>query len=202
MKKSKIVDGKRLWYLANGSLVKRSQLPGRQEQRRKTYLANKEKENAQFKKWYSSPENRARKSETGRQWRIKNKERKQRMDLAYVNSERGFLMGLWNSIKKRPTNLTKKSFFKLAESHKKRMKGWRSEYSGDQMTMQRSIGLNGEKKRIRWTNVSVDRIDNHRPYSYDNIIFCTWKENNEKGAMPIKLMHRVLEIIEERKNET
>ena len=199
--KSKVVNGKRLWYLANGSLVKRSQHPNHMEKRKQRYFAGKEKENAQFKKWYADPKNRKRKLESGRLWRLRNKDRKRRTDLAYVNSEHGYLMGLWNSIKKRHTNLTKEQFFKIAFTHKEKMKGWRSGYSGEQMTMQRSIGLDGEKKRTRWTNVSVDRLDNHRLYSYDNIIFCTWKENAEKGAMPIKLMHRVLDIIEERKHE-
>ena len=45
--KSKVVNGKRLWYLANGSLVKRSQTPDHIEKRKQRYLAGKEKENAQ-----------------------------------------------------------------------------------------------------------------------------------------------------------
>ena len=63
--KSKVVNGKRLWYLANGSLVKRSQHPNHMEKRKQRYLAGKEKENAQFKKWYADPKNRKRKLETG-----------------------------------------------------------------------------------------------------------------------------------------
>ena len=112
-------------------------------------------------------------------------------------------MGLWNGIKKHHTNLTKEQFFKLAYAHKEKMGGWRSGYNGEQMTMQRLGSLNGKKQQKPCPmNVSVDRLDNSRIYSYDNIIFCTWKENNHKGAMSIKLMRQVLDIIEERKNET
>ena len=28
---------------------------------------------------------------------------------------------------------------------------------------------------------SIDRLDDYKPYSFDNIQFLTWKENNEKG---------------------
>ena len=154
-----------------------------------------------------------------REWKIKNKERMEKHNWNYANSEHGYLMGLWHVLNrgnrqaknpdyeyasprlKSPTNLTRDLFFKLAYDYKEKMGGWLSGYSGKPMTMDRSLGISGPKREIHYDNVSIDRLDNEKPYTYENIIFCTWKENNEKGAMPIKLMRRVLEIIEERKNE-
>ena len=164
---------------------------------------NKIKKSAQFKAWYYKPENRLNNGVRGKRWRAANPEKVTKVALAYANSEWGYLMGLWNGIKKHHTNLTKEQFFKLAYAHKEKMGGWRSGYNGEQMTMQRLGSLNGKKQQKPCPmNVSVDRLDNSRIYSYDNIIFCTWKENNHKGAMSIKLMRQVLNIIEERKNET
>ena len=162
---------------------------------------NNKKESARFKAWYYKPENRLNNGVRGKRWKAANPEKVTKVALAYANSEWGYLTGLWNTIKKRHTNLTKEQFFKLAYAHKEKMGGWRSGYSGKQMTMQRFGSLNKNNKKEPM-NVSVDRLDNSRIHSSDNIIFCTWEENNHKGAMSIKLMRQVLDIIEERKNET
>jgi len=202
--KSKIVNGERLYYLANGSLVKRSQHPYAMEQRKKRYHANKEEERANYKEWYYNPKNHEKARAKQHTWRVQNKEKKRKMDLAYVNSERGYIMGLWHGIKKVRrgvlTNLTREIFFKFCYDHKEKMGGWLSTYSGHQMTMQRSIGLekkkDGEKRKTRPTNMSVDRLDNSKIYMLDNIVLCTWSENRQKGDMSINLMRRVLELVD------
>jgi hypothetical protein len=57
-------------------------------------------------------------------------------------------------------------------------------YSGELMTHQRS-DMN-DPLRNQSTNISVDRIDPEKPYTLDNIIFCTVKFNNKKGSIGYK----------------
>ena len=163
-------------------------------------------------------EKRRRWRKSSREWKKRNADQVRRKNFTYANSEHGYLMGVWHALnrgnrqaanpdrkyaKKKTvrTNLTRDLFFKLAYDYKERMGGWISGYTGKPMTMKRAMGISGPKRHIHYDNLSVDRLDNEKPYTYENIIFCTWQENNDKGAMPIKLMRRVLEIIEERKNE-
>ena len=193
--KSKLVNGERLYYLANGSLVKRSQTPHYKDIRKKRYAETKEESCARARAWYRIPANRERARLRHKLWREENIERRNKIDLAYVNSERGYIMGLWQKIKPK-SNMTREIFFKFCYDHRDKMNGWLSKYSGQQMTMQRSIGLQGAKRRIRPTNMSVDRVDNKRLYMLGNMVLCTWEENNQKGAMSIKLMRRVLEIVD------
>ena len=44
------------------------------------------------------------------------------------------------------------------------------------------------------TNLSCDRIDNLKPYTKDNITFCTFKFNNTKGEMDINNIKQVLQF--------
>ena len=194
--KSKTINGKCFVYLANGDLVPRSQHPDRIAYRRKRYLENKQKENENFRRWYQK--NREKTLAQKKIYRINNPEKIKQKNLAYINSERGYLMGLWHGINKKQnrhkTNLTKEIFFKFCYDHKEKMGGWFSGYFNQQMTMQRSVGRVSRKRVL--SNMSIDRIDNSKQYQIGNLILCTWKENNDKGAMSIKLMRRVLEIVD------
>lgn len=44
------------------------------------------------------------------------------------------------------------------------------------------------------TNLSCDRIDNTKPYTKDNITFCTFRFNNTKGEMDINNIKLVLQF--------
>jgi hypothetical protein len=44
------------------------------------------------------------------------------------------------------------------------------------------------------TNLSCDRINNLKPYTKDNITFCTFKFNNTKGEMDINNIKQVLQF--------
>ena len=53
-------------------------------------------------------------------------------------------------------------------------------------------------KRINIKNLSFDRLDNDKPYSVDNIIFCCKDCNLRKNQISIKMIKRLYEIITER----
>jgi hypothetical protein len=54
-------------------------------------------------------------------------------------------------------------------------------YTGELMTHYRS-NLK-DPLRNQSCNISVDRLDPEKPYTLDNIIFCTVKFNNKKGSI-------------------
>ncbi|MEY3811493.1 MAG: hypothetical protein RIT11_575 [Pseudomonadota bacterium] len=47
-------------------------------------------------------------------------------------------------------------------------------------------------------NFSVDRFDNDKTYSIDNIVFCCTNCNSSKNRISIKLIKRLNEIIKDR----
>lgn len=58
-------------------------------------------------------------------------------------------------------------------------------YTGETMTF-----IQGEGHI--YSNLSCDRIDNNKPYTKDNITFCTFRFNNRKGEMDINSIKLVL----------
>ena len=53
-------------------------------------------------------------------------------------------------------------------------------------------------KRINLKNLSIDRLDNSKPYNINNIIFCCQNCNISKSNVSIKLIKRLYEVITER----
>ena len=53
-------------------------------------------------------------------------------------------------------------------------------------------------KRKNLKNFSMDRLDNSKTYSIDNIIFCCQECNQSKKDISIKFIKRLNEIIKER----
>jgi hypothetical protein len=45
------------------------------------------------------------------------------------------------------------------------------------------------------SNLSCDRIDNNKPYTKENITFCTFRFNNRKGEMDINSIKLVLKYL-------
>jgi hypothetical protein len=60
-------------------------------------------------------------------------------------------------------------------------------------------GRNTKKLKRCSTNFSIDRLDNSKTYSIDNIVFCCSLCNASKNKISIKLIKRLHEIIIERK---
>ncbi len=143
-----------------------------------------------------------------------NKKMKPSWDQKYARSEKGFFMGMWNSLKKR---CNKNSYYhrnsnrkltinngirgrdhivELWEKQKKLLGGPYCIYTGIELTTTatRGNGFTGFTK----TNVSMDRIDPNLPYQEDNIVFCSWEFNDTKGAVSPEDCKKILKVYEER----
>ena len=142
-----------------------------------------------------------------------NKMKKPAWDEKYVGSEKGFFSQLWNTLKKR---CDKDSYYhrtqnrilqvnngirgrdhllELWERQKKLLGGPYCIYTGIELTTvrHRGKGFNGYTK----TNISMDRIDPNLPYQEDNIVFCSWKFNDTKGAVSPEDCKKILKVYEE-----
>ena len=131
----------------------------------------------------------------------------------YLNTESGFMVAKWCDISKKfnkaeklargenPRNssgsvhisklehtLTKEEFFQAWEEHKIKY-GMTCYYTGKPMKIRRKLAVKGAKKRHPTPPdlLSIDRFDSEIGYTKDNIVFCRWDVNNEKGSMSVCL---------------
>lgn len=131
-------------------------------------------------------------------WRQNNPEKQRLSEERYNNSERGWITNLFNSIRKKnftkdPTrarkislghyelHFTKQEFEDAWAAHKKKYGGMYCGYTGVLMTHKREKMY--DPLRNQSLNISVDRLDPEKPYTLDNIIFCTVQFNNKKGSI-------------------
>ena len=121
----------------------------------------------------------------------------------YFNTERGFMISLWNSIKKSSKKHKRINKFKdFDEFHnhwleQKARYGMKCPATGVEMTTIKGANKPGEFKRIM-TNISTDRILSTEGYSPENLIFTTWKYNNAKNNITPNMAKAFLRIVEER----
>ena len=125
----------------------------------------------------------------------------------YYSTERGFIMKLWNSIKRSSKKHERTNEFKDFDEFynhwlkQKATYGMRCPATGVEMT--NTIGTNkpGENKRIM-TNISPDRILSTGGYSLQNLIFTTWEYNNAKCNITPEMARGFLKIVKERYGDT
>jgi len=131
------------------------------------------------------------------------KECNRKVKAKYLSTEKGFMKAVYYQMgaRKDDTNtrgrfckveLTVEEFFQLWENHKKKY-GMICPYTGDVLEFKRN------SKGIRGSQVSVDRIDNTKEYSKENIVFCSSRANHMKGPITIEMMKKVLEIYDEKR---
>ena len=121
----------------------------------------------------------------------------------YYSTERGFIMKLWNSIKRSSKKHERTNEFKDFDEFynhwlkQKATYGMRCPATGVEMT--NTIGTNkpGENKRIM-TNISPDRILSTEGYSPQNLIFTTWAYNCAKCNITPEMARAFLRIVGER----
>ena len=124
-----------------------------------------------------------------------NKTRDRRKEnLAYRQSERGYLMQKWNSVKKSNKKCMIKSFDEFLECWEKQKEEY-GEYCPyyPHIKLTRILGK-GKKGRID-TNLSVDRLANSLPYTKDNIMFVSWRANDEKGDISPYLAEKIVDLL-------
>ena len=136
-----------------------------------------------------------------RELRRRNPEKYLKMAKEYQNNEGTWIKNLFSTIKKRTfqkdvtrrrkidlghydLHFTREQFIQAWENHKKKYGGMYCGYTGELMTHYRSDLR--DPLRNQSTNISVDRIDPEKPYTLNNIIFCTVKFNNKKGSIGYK----------------
>ena len=134
------------------------------------------------------------------EWKRKNKDRKRISGKKYNESERGYLVNLFNSMKKSCHYV--ESEFPDKESliqhwkEQKDISGWICPATGETMTTIQ-LSKNGEFIKNP-TNISKDRILCFEPYTKKNLMFTTWKYNNDKNATTPKMAKAILRITKER----
>ena len=184
------------------------------------YLKNKEEILIKRKKHYQDNREEALKKQ--KEYNLKNKEKinqRQKIYAAkyrennrevilikqniYYNTERGFMVKLWNSIKrssKKHKRINEFKNFNKFYNHwleQKAKYGMRCPATGVEMTNTISTNKPGEHKRIM-TNISTDRILSTKGYSPQNLIFTTWTYNSAKCNITPKMAKAFLRIVEER----
>ena len=121
----------------------------------------------------------------------------------YYNTERGFMISLWNSIKKSSIKYKRINKFKdFDEFHnhwleQKSRYGMKCPATGVEMTTTRGENKPGEYKTVM-TNISTDRILSTGGYSPKNLIFTTWKYNMAKNNITPNMAQAFLTIVKER----
>jgi len=187
------------------------------------YLKNREQILIKRKKYYQ--DNRERELKRQKEYNFKNKEknnkrqriysvqyRKDNKEIlsakinVYFNTERGFMMKLWNSIKTSSRNQKRINEFKnFDEFHnhwleQKSKYGMRCPATGVEMTTTMGINKPGEHKKII-TNISTDRILSAEGYSPKNLIFTTWAYNRAKCSITPEMATAFLKTVKERYGE-
>ncbi len=184
------------------------------------YQNNREKILVKRKKYYQ--DNREKTLKRQKEYNLKNREKinkRQRIysvtyrednkeillvkQNIYYNTERGFMVKLWNSIKKSSKKHKRINKFKDFDEfynhwlEQKARYGMKCPATGVEMTTTVGVNKPGEHKRIM-TNISTDRILSTEGYSPENLIFTTWKYNNAKNNITPNMAKAFLRIVEER----
>jgi hypothetical protein len=125
-----------------------------------------------------------------------NKKRRAEKQLEYSQTERGYFISLFNGIKKsKKINLFRDfdEFIGCWHKQQEEYGKYCPYYPHIEMTRIRGKGKPTE------TNISVDRLVNTLPYDKNNIMFISWKANNEKGNVSPYLAEKMLKFIENKK---
>ena len=121
----------------------------------------------------------------------------------YYNTERGFIIKLWNSIKRSSKKHERTNEFKNFDEFynhwlkQKTTYGMKCPATGVEMTNIVGTNKSGEHKRIM-TNISTDRILSTKGYSPQNLIFTTWAYNSAKCSITPEMAKAFLRIVGER----
>ena len=121
----------------------------------------------------------------------------------YYNTERGFMISLWNAIKtssRKHKRINKFKDFDEFHNHwleQKSRYGMKCPATGVEMTIIRGESKPGEHKTVM-TNISTDRILSTGDYSPENLIFTTWEYNMAKNNITPNMAQAFLKIVKER----
>jgi len=130
------------------------------------------------------------------EWRKKNKNYKNTANIKYYETEKGFFSQLFSTMKKSihydSTEFPGTDSLIEHWHRQKKNYGTKCPATGVEMTMIKGQG------RATPTNISKDRILCFKDYTKQNLIFTTWKFNNDKNATTPKMAKFILKITRER----
>jgi len=167
------------------------------EARREYYLKNKERIKEYDKEWYQK--NKERSIRQTLEWRKNNKEKYEEARKKRLNSEKGFMRVMWQSIKDSGKHNSFKDFDEFYNHwlEQKSRYGMKCPATGIEMTTNAVSNEKGKFRRCD-TNISKDRILSFMGYSRQNLIFTSWKYNRAKGDITPDMAKAFLDIVYER----
>ena len=137
----------------------------------------------------------------------------QKKNLEYLNTEGGFILALYQNVKKsrkkkqgRLINtdkeielLSQEEFLNLWDEHKAKH-GYNCGYYNDEpIIIQSTVPNKNGKQNPRPKNLlSVDRLDPEKGYTKENIVFCGWDVNRRKNDTKPKDSYQFIRVYEER----
>jgi hypothetical protein len=145
-----------------------------------------------------------------KEWGLKNSEILSKIKHKYRNSEKGFVRGCISAIFT-PSKIKQRGF--IPKCTKEQILNYFNEYINkwgrvcfycfEPWTYKRKKYKVGHGRFIKkftqnTRNFSIDRLDNNKTYTIDNIIFCCTNCNSSKNKVSIKLIKRLNEVIKER----
>ena len=153
------------------------------------------------KEWYLK--NKERSTKQTLEWRKNNKEKYDEARKKRLNTERGFMRALWQSVKDSGKHNSFKDFddFYNHWLEQKKIYGMKCPATGVELTTKVLFNEKGKYKRCQ-TNISKDRILSSMGYSHQNLIFTSWKYNKSKCDFTPEMARAFLKIVEERYGST
>ena len=133
-------------------------------------------------------------------WKKENRERVRKTQRKYLETENGYFNEKWNKIRISKHGClfrTFEEFFKCWEEQKK-LYGWKCPYLGIEMTMKKGINKDRRRKNSTDTNISPDRLMSNLPYGRENIMFVSWRVNNQKGNITPYIARKYLQFIDQK----
>ena len=126
------------------------------------------------------------------EYRERTKTERRKSDIAYKETEEGFFKEMYSGITRSRHGHQFKSYEEFFDCWKKQQEFFGLNcpyYPWIQMTRIKGNG------KATATNISKDRILSSMPYGPKNIMFVSWKANNEKGNISPYLATRYLEFV-------
>ena len=126
------------------------------------------------------------------EYKERNKDERRAADIAYKETEVGYFKEMYSGITRSRHGHQFKSYEEFFDCWKKQQEFFGLNcpyYPWIQMTR-----IKGQGKATD-TNISKDRILSSMPYGPKNIMFVSWKANNEKGNISPYLATRYLEFV-------
>jgi hypothetical protein len=140
------------------------------------------------------------KQEQNKKWKVKNRSKNSEQNIKYRQSEKGHFREMWHGVRKSRHGCAFKSYEEFFNCwiEQQKIYGTKCPYSGVEMTRTKGANFHGERKRQTETNLSKDRILSSKPYSKENMMFISWKVNNEKGNISPEIAKKYLQFVKQR----